>query len=78
MIAESLHASTYKYSVVRKATGFLYLNYQGRATTRHQSMGNGASFMLLLYLPLVSYITFSLVKHGFIATWGLEAECKKS
>jgi len=73
MIPENLHASTYKYSVARKASGFLYLNHQGQPTARHQSIGNGALFMLQLCMPLVSCITFSLVRHEFIARWGMEA-----
>lgn len=77
MTSKNLHASTYKYSVVRKATGFSYLNHQGQTTTRHQSIGNGASFMLQLYMPLFSYITFSLIQLGFIVRGVLEPVCKK-
>lgn len=70
MIPKNLHASTFKYSVVRKARGFSYLYHQDQTTTRHQPIGNGPSFVLQLYKTLVSCITFSLVKLGFIAGSG--------
>lgn len=58
MIPENLHTSTYKYLVVGKASGFLYLNHQGQPTARQQSTESGTSFVLQLCVPLAICITF--------------------